>query len=707
MVRIPKLSTKKILSKLGRKKTILLIVLALAGAPAVFIPTFAFLTVVGVNGGCPSITALRNYQPPEASKVFAADGSLVADMSPQRRTLVDLDEVPLLVRQGVIAVEDRRFRRHGGVDYRGLARAVWKDATSLSLRQGFSTISMQLVRSVFPNQLPMSRRFSRKVCEVYLASRLQHVMDKEQILGLYLNQVYFGDGLYGIEAASEGYFGKRVDALSPGEAALIIGLIKNPEGYNPRRHPTAAIQRRNVVLGVMAREGVITRSQAEQAGAAPVLLVATDEARGRAPYFVAEVRRALRDRLGPDADVRGLRVFTGLDPEIQHAAQRALTDQIRRIESGAYGRYPHPTTTAADTLDGASALLQGMIVVLDPNTGEIRALVGGRDFGETQFDRAFQARRQPGSAFKPFVYAAALERGLTVSARVETSPVLVDDPGSRPWNPSDHVPDSVQTLSIHDALARSSNHAAVRVGEWAGVDHVVSLAHSLGITTPIPPYPSILLGSADVVPAELVAAYATFGNGGYRVQPTLITRVEDRDGTVLWQAPLRSPYVLNSGVAFLTLTLLEDVVDEGTGAAVRRDGFWLPAAGKTGTTNDGKDAWFIGMTPDLVAGVWLGFDNPQNIMPGASGGRLAAPVWADLMSQVYESRPHPAAWAPPYNVTSAAVDVESGFLATAACPRDDVRIEYFLRGTEPQEYCPLHPDNDPLRRLLRRLRGIF
>ncbi|MEJ2186004.1 MAG: PBP1A family penicillin-binding protein, partial [Gemmatimonadota bacterium] len=671
MIRLPTLNRKKLLW----------LALALAGALVLLVPAYALLTLAGANGGCPSVAALRSYQPPEASKVFAADGSLVADMSPQRRTLVDLDEVPPLVRQGVIAVEDRRFRQHGGVDYRGIVRAVWKDATSLSLRQGFSTISMQLVRSVFPDQLPMSKRFSRKVCEVYLASRLDHIMDKEQILGLYLNQVYFGDGLYGIEAASEGYFGKPVGALRPAEAALLIGLIKSPEGYNPRRHPTAAIRRRNVVLGVMAREGVITRAQAEQAGTAPVVLVTSEESRGRAPYYVAEVRRALLSRLGPDADVRGLRVFTGLDVDVQQAAQRALASQIRRIESGAYGRYPHPTTAAADTLDDASALLQGMVVVLDPRTGEIRALVGGRDYNETQFDRAFQARRQPGSAFKPFVYAAALERGLTVSARVATSPVLVNDAGSRPWSPSDHVPDSVQTLSVRAALAESSNHAAVRVGQWVGVDHVVSLAHALGISTAIPSYPSVLLGSADVVPAELVAAYAAFGNGGYRVEPTLITRVEDRDGTVLWKAPLRPVYVLNSGVAFLTLTLLEDVVNEGTGAAVRRDGFWLPAAGKTGTTNDGKDAWFIGLTPDLVAGVWLGFDNPQNIMRGASGGRLAAPVWADLMNQVYETRPDPAPWAPPYNVTGAAVDVESGLLATDACPRDDVRVEYFLRGT--------------------------
>ncbi|HKJ93467.1 MAG TPA: transglycosylase domain-containing protein [Longimicrobiales bacterium] len=689
------------------RKKILLIALAVAGALALTVPVFAVLTIAGVNGGCPSVDALRNYRPPEASKVYAADGSLVADLSPQRRTLVTLDQVPLLVRQGVVAVEDRRFRQHGAVDYRGLARAIWRDATSLSFRQGFSTITMQLVRSVFPEQLPMSKRFSRKVCEVYLSGRLEHVFTKDQILGLYMNQVYFGEGLYGIQAASEGYFGVPVQDLGPAQAALLIGLIRSPEGYNPRRHPMAAIRRRNVVLGVMAREGVITRSQAQRASAAPVFLTAPEEAHGRAPYYVAEVRRALNARLGPDADLKGLRVYTGLDLTIQQAAQQALSDQIRRIESGAYGRYTHPTTPAADTLDGASALLQGMVVVMDPATGEIRGLVGGRDYGETQFDRAFQARRQPGAAFKPFIYAAALERGLTVTARVGTAPVLVNDPGAAPWSPSDHVPDSVQTLSVRDALSESSNHAAVRVGQWVGVSQVVSLARTLGITTPIPPYPSILLGSADVVPAEMVAAYAAFGNGGYRVPPTLITRVEDRAGNVLWQAPMHAAYVLNSGVAFLTLTLLEDVVNEGTGTAVRRDGFSLPAAGKTGTTNDGKDAWFIGLTPDLVAGVWLGFDRPQNILRGASGGRLAAPVWAALMKRIYEGRPEPAPWAPPYNVTSAAVDLTSGLLATDACPRDDVRVEYFLRGTEPVEYCPLHPDDNPLHRLWRRLRGIF
>jgi membrane carboxypeptidase/penicillin-binding protein len=349
-------------------------------------------------------------------------------------------------------------------------------------------------------------------------------------------------------------------------------------------------------------------------------------------------------------------------------------------------------------------------VVLDPVTGEVRALVGGRDFATSQFDRAFQARRQPGSAFKPVVYAAALESGLPVSARLETGPLAVESAGSAVWRPGDHVADTVQSISVRTAMAVSSNHAAVRLGQWVGEQRVVSMGARLGLTTPIPAYPSIHLGAAEVVPAELVATFATFGNGGYRVTPTLVRRVEDHHGNVLWRAPAGRHQVLDPGVAFLTLTLLEDVVNSGTGAAVRANGFWQPAAGKTGTTNEGKDVWFVGLTPDLVAGVWLGFDRPRPIMNGASGGRLAAPVWGTLMSRVYQTRPTPAPWAPPANVVSAQIDERTGQLATGNCPHHDVRIEYFLAGTEPRQYCTVHPEHGVdrfLDNLWRRVRGIF
>ncbi|NIP77731.1 MAG: penicillin-binding protein 1A, partial [Gemmatimonadetes bacterium] len=570
---------------------------------------WATLAVNGAVGeGCPSVSDLLGYRPPEATRVFARDGSVVADLSPQRRVVLDISDIPPLVRESMIAVEDRRFWDHGGVDPRSFARALWRNLTSLSIREGFSTITMQLARSVFPEQLPMGEKVGRKVCEVHLAGQIEDELDKRDILALYLNQIYLGAGLYGVEAAAQGYFGKSVSELDAAETALLVALVRSPEGYNPRKHPERAIRRRNLVLDVMADAGVVDPATAEAARRSRLVLAPPVDASAPAPYFVAAVRREIRARFGEDADVQGLRVFTGLDPVLQQASGEALTEQIAAIEDGQLGQYSHPKGPPAEP---DAPVLQGMVVIMDPHTGDVRALVGGRDFQSSQFDRAFQARRQPGSAFKPVIYAAALESGLPTTARLETAPVEVSAAGSPTWRPGDHVADSVETLSVRNALAISSNHAAVRLGQWLGEERVAAMGRRLGLSTPIPEYPSIFLGSAEVVPAELVAAFAAFGNGGYRVQPQLIVRVEDRDGAVLWQAHPPTRQALDPGVAFLTLTLLEEVVNSGTAAVIRRKGFWLPAAGKTGTTNDGKDVWFIGMTPDLAAGVWLGFDRPR------------------------------------------------------------------------------------------------
>ena len=666
------------------------------------------LVVNGVIGdGCPSIEDLRTYRPPEATRVFAADGSLVADLAPQRRISLDIDEIPPIVREGFVAVEDQRFWDHGGVDMWSVFRAAWRNLTALSIREGFSTITMQLARSVFPEQLPMAEKLTRKVCEVHLARRVEAEFRKREILELYLNQIYLGSGLYGVEAAARGYFGKPVAELDAGEAALLVALVRSPEGYNPRKKPELAAERRNVVLGVMGEAGILEPAAVEELRAEPLTLAPPIEAAGEAPYFVAAVRRTLIEEFGPDAATGGLRVYTGLDPSLQAKAREALTRQIEAIESGAYGQYSHPTGPVENP---DAPVLQGLVVMMDPHDGEIEALVGGRDFAASQFDRALQAERQPGSAFKPVVYAAALEAGLPPTARLETGPVEVSTAGAPVWRPGDHVADSVETLSVRTALAISSNHAAVRLGQWLGEERVVAMGKRLGLSTEIPPYPSIFLGSAEVVPVELVAAYATFGNNGYRVEPRLIRRVEDRQGTVIWEPEAPRRQVLDPGVAFLTLTLLEEVVNTGTAASIRSSGFWLPAAGKTGTTNEGRDVWFIGMTPDLVGGVWLGFDRPRPILPGAAGGSLAAPVWSEIMARAYQERPTPAPWTPPANIVSAQVDQGTGYLATGNCPPEDVRIEYFLVGTEPEVYCPVHPEAGVdrfLNDLWRRVRKIF
>jgi penicillin-binding protein 1A len=642
---------------------------------------------------CPTVAALRNYKPPEATRVFALDKSKIADLSPERRVLVTLEQVPATVYNGFVAVEDRRFWKHEGVDLRGIGRAIVKDVTSLSLKEGFSTIPMQLARNVFPEELPRSDKFNRKLCEVKLAGAIEEAFPKRDILRMYVNQVYMGDGLYGVEAAARGYFGKSVSAVTPAEAALLVGLVKNPEGYNPRKSPDRAVQRRNIVLDVMAREKVVTAAVAAAAKREPLRLAPPIEAAGPAPYFVAAIRRELRARYGDSADVKGLRVFTGLDPDVQRAAQAEMVKQIRSIEKGTFGTYRHPVpgTTLAAAPAAGSQYLQGMVVVLDARTGEIRALVGGRDFSHSAYDRASTAKRQPGSTFKPFVYAAALEAGMLPSQRIETTPVNVANAGAVAWRPDDLVPDTVLSLPMREALALSSNNGTVRVGEWVGAPKVVDLAKRLGITTPIPPYPSIYLGAAEVIPVDLAAAYAALGNGGLRVKPHLITRVEDAHGRVLWRAPSTVARVLDPAVAFVTTTMLQDAVDHGTGTAVRKNGFWLPAAGKTGTTNGARDVWFMGMTPDLVGAVWLGFDRPAQILPNAFGGNLAAPIWASVMKAAYRTRPAPAAWAPPADLVQMPIDSESGLLATPNCPPSGIRIEYFKAASPPTSYCPLHP----------------
>jgi penicillin-binding protein 1A len=490
-----------------------------------------------------------------------------------------------------------------------------------------------------------------------------------------------------------------------------VGLVKNPEGYNPRKNRMRAIQRRNVVLDVMAREGAITSASAHSAKEAPLAIAPSREASATAPYVIAAIRRELRERFGEDADVLGMRVHTGIDPALQTAAVSALAVQIERVEAGEYGRYTHdvPGDGALTPANGeGSPYLQGMVLAMDARTGAIRALVGGRDFTHSSYDRALTARRQPGSAFKPIVYAAALQHGLTLAERIETTPVSVSNPTGPTWRPDDLVADSVTALSAREALALSSNNAAVRVGQWVGARRVIDMGRSLGLTTPIPAYPSIFLGSAEVVPAEFIAAYATLGNRGYRVTPRLIERIEDPHGKLLWQAVESTEPVVDEGVAFLTVSMMQDVVDHGTGGAVRRAGLWVPAAGKTGTTNEAKDVWFVGMTPDLVAGVWLGFDTPTSIMPNASGGQLAAPVWAEVLKSAYQTRPVPAPWARPANVVGVPIDTSSGHLASRDCPPEDVRIEYFLAGTQPVDFCPLHGRGRSIvDKLIQGLRRIF
>ncbi len=646
---------------------------------------------------CPSVAALEEYTPPQASRVFDRSGKLLAHMAPERRIVLPLAQIPTHVRQAFLAVEDSRFYQHGGVDYRRVAGALLRNLTTLSYEEGFSTLTMQLARNVFPEHLTRAKTLRRKVWEVVLARDIESAFTKDKILELYLNQIALGEGLHGVEAAAQGYFGKSAAHLSLAEAALLAGLPKAPSFYNPRRNPEAALKRRNLILGLMAREGLVSAEEAQKAQAEPLSLIPPLEARGEAPYFVVAVHKELVERFGPGATTAGLRVHTGLDLELQHAAEAQLVRQLEAVEKGKFGRFGH-TSCAGGTAQDASACLQGLYVALGPRTGDVLALVGGRDYALSQFDRVTQARRQAGSVFKPVVYASALAAGIPVSTLLTgpgvapaTEPGPEEEDAEKAYRPADHVSEE-EILDLRTSLASSSNRAAVELGERVGVARVAELARALGLSTPIHELPSTFLGAAEVVPLELVAAYAPFTNGGLSVKPRLIQRVEDATGKVVWEAPVETKPVLSPAVAFLTVSLLQDAVDKGTGAGVRRAGLEasVPAAGKTGTTNDAADAWFIGVTPDLVAGVWLGFDLPQRILPEASGGRLAAPVWGRIAKEYYRTRKVPSAWRAPTDVLSRSIDGRSGRLANPECPPEQVRTEWFVSGTEPLEKCPQH-----------------
>jgi penicillin-binding protein 1A len=625
---------------------------------------------------CPSVEALESYAPAQASEVRDREGRIVARLAPEQRILVPLAAIPPRVSGAFLAVEDRRFFEHHGVDLHRVAGALWHDLRSLSAREGSSTITMQLARNVFPEQIGPARTVRRKLGEVILALQIESRLSKERILELYLNQIYLGNGLYGVEAASRGYFGRSARDLTPAQAALLAALPKAPATYDPRRSPEAAKRRRDAVLAMMADERVISADELRRSLREKLRLVPAEEPAG-APWFVAAVRRELHARFGADADVRGLRVYTGLDSGLQRAAERELRSQISSIEKRRKEKCG----------DDPDECLEGLFVALDPSTGDVRALVGGRDYALSEFDRVTQARRQPGSAFKPIVWAAALQSGVPLST------VLAPDGGD--YQPADRITLPVGTLNLREALRVSSNRAAVALGTRVGVPKIIEQARAMGLTTPIPDYPSTILGAAAVIPIELTAAFASFGNGGLRVTPRFILRVEDASGQALLDVPAEASPALSPGAAYLMTSVLQDVVERGTGTAARAQGpAGVPLAGKTGTTNDSQDAWFVGATPEVVAAVWLGYDQPRTLGKGASGGSFAAPVFGRVLREYYKARPVPLPWIRPGDVEEREIDVASGSLAVAGCPPDRVGRELFLPGTTPPD-CEEHPGGVP------------
>jgi penicillin-binding protein 1A len=656
---------------------------SLAVAILVLAPPLAALPAQ--SGGSGSSEVWQIVQPPQSSLVYSADGSLIGEIGKEWRTSVALRALPKYVGQAFVAVEDQRFYEHDGVDVIGMAAAI-KDALGGHAR-GASTITQQLVGNMHPDEIDRSETgisgIPRKLREQAAAREMEKHYTKAQILEAYLNQIDFGHGWSGVDAASRHYFGKPATELTLAEAATLAALPKGPAIWDPIRHPDRAKSRRNLVLSLMEDQGYITKKQAAEASREPVVTAPDAGMPAAAPYMVDVVKRQAEAAGIPVGD-GGYRIITTVNSALQTAANDALVAGLQRVEERPDYRHP----TFAKHPKGSTDYLQGMVVAMNPATGNVLALVGGRNYAQSPFNRAVNAVRQPGSAFKPFVYAEALHDSLPANEILgDTALAILMDNGAI-YRPQDDDGRFLGPLTMRQALVKSRNSVAVQLGIRTGIDSVALLAHRLGISTPIAPYPSSAIGASAVTPLDLVSAYTVFDNLGAVVAPRFIERIEDRAGRTVWTAPASAPrFALDPRIAFIVRDMLRDVVTRGTATSVRRYvPERIPVAGKTGTTNDNTDAWFVGMTPEVVAGVWVGFDKPQPIAAhGAAGGALAAPIWGQMIARYYQGRDAGSWDDPPAGLVTAQLDRDTGQLATPTTPPDKRYTEFFLDGTQPQD----------------------
>ncbi len=616
----------------------------------------------------PFLDKLEIFQPGEPSILYSDRDEAFASLAPEFRIFAPLDRIPKLMQQAVLDTEDAQFYRHGAISLKGMARAAIRNLTAAKLREGGSTITQQLAKSLF---LSPERTLTRKIKEIQLAQEIERRYSKDKILEMYLNTIYFGGGAYGIEAAARTYFSKSVGQLTLAEAALLGGLPKAPSLYSPFNDLKRAKERRDHVLSRMEKEGHISAAQARAAMRQPVTLAPFFKGRGGAPSFVDFVRKDLEPRFGRMLLTKGgLRIYTTLDIEMQRTATESLRRGIAETEKALAGKRKG---VAAD-----QAALEGALVALDPETGDIRAMVGGRDYGRSQFNRAVQARRQPGSAFKPFVYAAAFDRGFTPASLLDDYPTsysIPQDGRMVEWRPENFDRQFRGPVTLRRALEESINVPTVRLLEAVGVEPVISLAHRMGITSDLRREYALALGVSEVSLLEITSAYGVLADRGMRVPPRAVRKVASPSGDVLEANEQAEERVLREEVAFLVSSVLQGAVERGTAKRARIPG--RTVAAKTGTSQDAADIWLVGYTPRLVAGVWMGYDRPRSLGSHESAGRLAAPVWADFMRRVLPQVPEGTVPIPE-GVFTASVNWRTG-LPTG--PDDPEAItEFFIRG---------------------------
>ncbi|MFO7643192.1 MAG: penicillin-binding protein 1A [Desulfosarcina sp.] len=613
----------------------------------------------------PQIRELENFEPSAATRIYSADRVLLAEMYLEKRMPVSIDQIPENLISALIVTEDRRFFRHSGIDLKGILRALIKDIMARGFVEGASTITQQLAKTLF---LTQEKTVTRKLREAILAIQMERRYTKNELLALYLNQIYFGSGAYGVEAAAELFFGKSASQMDLAQCALIAGLPRAPSRYSPLVNPELAAQRRNQVLRIMQSQGLISEAQYNLAAAAPVLSEDRARASGAAPYFVQYIRPALEAAIGPSMLYKGgLTVKTTLSHRLQHAAEIAVTNGLDSLQERMQSR------------KGSATQPQAALVAIDISTGGILAMVGGRNYSDSPFNRAVTARRQPGSAFKPIIYALAVSRGFTQASLLLDAPVAFTVGGNQPiWQPRNFDAGYRGEMTLRQALTLSQNIPAARLAEKLGPSAVVHFAHQLGIESPLSPNLSIALGTAETTLLELTSAFAVFPNAGNHITPFGVTEIIDRNHRVIWLAKPAVRAVMTEAQAAIVVDMLQGVVEEGTGSAAKQ--LAITVAGKTGTTNDYRDALFVGFSPALAAGVWVGRDDFSSLGDRETGARAALPIWIDFMGAA-QAESTPRFFAIPDRMTRIAMNPATGLAAQAGDP--DAVTALFLRGSEP------------------------
>jgi penicillin-binding protein 1A len=690
---------------------------------ALLISAILFVLFAGIVGfylylrsGMPSVEQLENFEPQLSTKLLDVNGTVIKEIYTQRRTYVPLSQTPLWVTQAFLAIEDHKFYSHWGIRPMALVGATLKTLLHFDLHfRGASTITQQLARNLYYSS---QRNLVRKLREALTAIEIERFYSKDEILEMYLTQTYFGSGAYGIAAAATTYFSKPASDLTIEEAAMLAAIPKSPSRYNPISNPENALTRRNMVLRRMHEVHFLGDPVYERVRKTPLDINPStiDGQLGIAPYFTETIRQQLNTlgkTYGFDPYRDGVVVHTTLDADIQAAAEDAVTTLLPDVQKKVNATfrsselskvltkvYPNATAKERRKMAGDAKLVDSLaniyytvqvaLVALDPSTGGILAMVGGRDFEESKFNRAVQAIRQPGSCFKPFVYAAVIDSGLPISTRISNEHISLPGGNGTTWSPGNYDGDYGGTVDLREGLYRSLNVVAVRlIHDYTSARTVAKLGHKLGITTDLDPYDALALGSSGVIPIELASAYGVFQSEGIWSKPIYMTDIEDRFGQPVTTIRPERKAVLSEQTAFLVQSLLRSVVDRGTAAGLRSS-FRGTAAGKTGTTNDYTDAWFVGFTPHIIAAVWVGLDDPsKSLGRSMQGARAALPIWSKFIVETYEAMKYPSEdFRVPKGITSAQICEDSDCLAGPDCPR--TRVEYFNSKFPLPSPCTVH-----------------